>query len=127
LKTKIFIMIILFGILAGCGKSVIKVQVQLDEDPYPMFGKSSARNFYVPVTVSDSLELRWESDADAGFINNSVSIYDKFVFASNLGGRIYVFDIDDGTVVGRLKNSGSIYTTPLVFRSLVIFGVAEDK
>ena len=120
-------MIILFGIIGGCGKSVIKVQVHIDEDPYPMFGKSSARNFYVPVTVSDSLELRWESDADAGFINNSVSIYDKYVFASNLGGRIYVFDIDDGTVVGRLKNNGSIYTTPLVFRSLVIFGVAKDK
>jgi outer membrane protein assembly factor BamB len=127
LRTKIFIALILIGTIGGCGKSVIKVSVKLDEDAYPMFGKSSARNFYVPVTVSDSLELRWESDTDAGFRNTSVSIYDKYVFASNLGGRIYVFDIEDGTVVGRLKNSGSIYTTPLVFRSLVIFGVAEDK
>ena len=99
-------MIILTGIIGGCGKSVIKVQVQLDEDPYPMFGKSSSRNFYVPVTVSDSLELRWEADTDAGFRNNSVAIYDNYVCASNLGGRIYVFDMDDGTVVGRLKNSG---------------------
>ena len=127
LKTKVLLVLILIGMIGGCGKSVIKVQVKLDEDPYPMFGKSSSRNFYVPVTVSDSIELRWETDTDAGFSNTSVSIYDKYVFASNLGGRIYVFDIDDGTVVGRLKNSGAIYTTPLLYRSLVIFGVAEDK
>jgi len=124
---KIFLFLILIGIIGGCGKSIIKVQVKLDEDPYPMFGKSSSRNFYLPVTVSDSLVLKWESDTDAGFRNTSVSIYDKYVFVSNLGGRIYVFDIDDGTIVGRLKNSGSIYTTPLLFRSLVIFGVAVDK
>jgi outer membrane protein assembly factor BamB len=127
LRTKLFIALIFAGIIGGCGKSTIKVSVKLDEDPYPMFGKSSSRNFYVPVNVSDSLELRWESDTDAGFRNTSVSIYDRYVFTSNLGGRIYVFDIEDGEVVGRLKNSGSIYTTPLVFRSLVIFGVAEDK
>ena len=77
LKAKIIIGFILIGIIGGCGKSTIKVQVKLDEDPYPMFGMSSSRNFYVPVTVSDSLELRWESDTDAGFRNTSVSIYDN--------------------------------------------------
>jgi outer membrane protein assembly factor BamB len=127
LITKIFIGLICVLIIGGCGKSHIKVSTKLDNDPYPMFGKSSSRNFYVPVTVSDSLELRWESDTDAGFRNTSVSIYDQYVFASNLGGRIYVFHIEDGEVVGRLKNSGSIYTTPLVYRSLVIFSVAQDK
>ena len=127
LRAILFISFILLLIIGGCGKSHIKVQTKLDRDPYPMFGKSSSRNFYVPVTVSDSLELRWESDTDAGFRNTSVSIYDQYVFASNLGGRIYVFHIEDGEIVGRLKNSGSIYTTPLVYRSLVVFGVAEDK
>ena len=127
LRKKLFISFMMALIIGGCGKTSIKVLTKLDNDPYSMFGKSSARNFYVPVNVSDSLALRWESDTDAGFKNTSVSIYDEYVFVSNLGGRIYVFQIEDGENVGRLKNSGAIYTTPLVFRSLVIFGVAQDK
>lgn len=123
----IIILFISILLLAGCAKSLIKIAANIDEDPYPMFGKTASRNFYVPVTVSDSLVLKWESDAHGSFTNSSVTIYDKYVFTSDLGGRIYVFDIEDGNRVGMLKNSGAVYTSPLVFKKLLIFGVAQDK
>jgi len=113
--------------LLGCGKSFIKITARLDSDPYPMFGKTSARNFYVPVTVSDSLVLIWENEVHGSFTNSSVTVYDEYVFTSDLGGRIYVFDINDGSKVGMLKSKDAIYSAPLIFRSLVVYAVAEEK
>ena len=113
--------------LFGCGKSLIKIMPRIDSDSYPMFGKTSARNFYVPVTVSDSLVLKWENEVHGSFSNSSVTIYDEYVFTSDLGGRIYVFDIHDGSKVGMLKSKDAIYSAPLIFNSLVVYAVAEEK
>jgi len=113
--------------LFGCGKSLIKIMPRIDSNPYPMFGKTSARNFYVPVTVSDSLVLNWENEVHGSFRNSSVTIYDEYVFTSDLGGRIYVFDIHDGSKVGMLKSKDAIYSAPLIFNSVVVYAVAEEK
>ena len=124
---KILIIGSMIVFLLGCGKSFIKITARLDSNPYPMFGKTSARNFYVPVTVSDSLVLIWENEVHGSFTNSSVTVYDEYVFTSDLGGRIYVFDINDGSKVGMLKSKDAIYSAPLIFRSLVVYAVAEEK
>ena len=113
--------------ITGCAKSLIKIISNTDEDSYPMFGKTTSKNFFVPVTVSDSLKLKWESDVYGSFTNSSVVIYDKYVFTSDLGGRIFVFNIEDGKRVGLLKIGETIPGTPLVFKSLIIYATAEDK
>ena len=113
--------------LFGCGKSLIKITTKLDRNPYPMFGKTSARNFYAPETVSDSLSLLWENEVHGSFTNSSVTIYDEYVFTSDLGGRIYVFDIHEGSKVGMLKSKDAIYSAPLIFKNIVVYAVAEEK
>jgi outer membrane protein assembly factor BamB len=124
---KILIIASMIVFLFGCGKSLIQITAKLDSDPYPMFGRTSARNFYVPVTVSDSLILNWENEAHGSFTNSSVTIYDEYVFTSDLGGRIYVFDIHDGTKVGMLKSKDAIYSAPLIYKNLIVYAVAEEK
>jgi len=124
---KILIIAALMVFLFGCGKSLIEITAKLDSDPYPMFGRTPARNFYVPVTVSDSLVLIWENEAHGSFTNSSVTIYDDYVFTSDLGGRIYVFEIHDGKKVGMLKSKDAIYSAPLIFKNLVVYAVAEEK
>ena len=119
----------LFTILlfSSCGKSLIEISAKIDDDPYPMFGKVPSREFFVPVTVSDSLIMKWESDAYGSFTNSSVTIYDDYVFTSDLGGRIFVFNIKDGKRSGMLKSQESIFSAPLVFKSLVVYAVVEEK
>ena len=124
---KILIIAALMVFLFGCGKSLIEITAKLDSDPYPMFGRTPARTFFVPVTVSDSLVLIWENEAHGSFTNSSVTIYDDYVFTSDLGGRIYVFDILDGKKVGMLKSKDAIYSAPLIFQSVVVYAVAEEK
>lgn len=124
---RIFISALIF-FLAGCGRSIIKYTALADEDAFQMFGKSPSREFFVQVDLSDSLVLKWESDMYGSFPNSSVSIYENLVFINDLSGRIFCYNIETGKQVGKLKYSnGSVYSTPVPFRSMVIFPVALEN
>jgi outer membrane protein assembly factor BamB len=127
LKVKILSVAVLL-IISGCARSVIKYSTKNDENAYQMFGKVPSRNFYSPITVSDSLVLKWESESYGSFPNSSVSVYDDLVFVNDLAGRIFCFQIETGKKVGYLKYSrGSVYSTPVPLRTKLIFPVALEK
>ncbi len=128
---KIFKYLILLSavfINIGCSSSYIKTDVFLDKNPYEMFGKMPSRNFYIPETVTDSLKLLWENEANGGFTNSSVSVYNKYVFVNDLSGRVFCFNINTGKEIGELKYKGAVYTTPVINKFYVIYVVIpEDK
>lgn len=124
---KILIAIIFLLLLAGCGRSLIKVAAKLDENPYQMFGRVPEREFFVPVTVSDSLKLIWEQSANGSFPNSSVSIYDEYVFVNDLSGGVFCYRIEDGKQMGKLKYKGAVYSTPIPYKTNLIFPVALEK
>jgi outer membrane protein assembly factor BamB len=127
LKYKIFLLVVLL-LISGCARSVIKYATKLDENPYQMYGKNPSRDFYLPSSISDSLVLKWESEANGSFPNSSVSVYEDLVFINDLSGRIFCFNIESGKKIGSLKySSGSVYSTPIPYRSKVIFPVAIEK
>jgi outer membrane protein assembly factor BamB len=93
-----------------------------------MYGKIPSREFYSREFISDSLVLKWESEANGSFPNSSISVYDDLVFINDLSGRIFCYQIDSGKKIGSLKySSGSVYSTPIPFRSKVIFPVALER
>jgi outer membrane protein assembly factor BamB len=126
LKIKILLLLIIL-LLVSCARSVIKVSSKLDEEPFQMFGRIPEREFYVPITVSDSLELIWESSINGSFPTSSISIYDEFVFANDLSGRVYCYRLEDGKQMGKLKFKGAVYSTPILFKTNVVFPVALEK
>jgi len=127
LKHKILPLIFIL-LLVGCARSVIKYSTKNDENPYRMFGKIPSREFYIPVTLSDSLSLKWESETYGSFPNSSVSAYDDLIFVNDLAGRIFCFNIESGKKIGSVKYSyGSVYSTPIPYRSKIIFPVALEK
>ncbi|RKY94467.1 MAG: hypothetical protein DRQ01_02270 [Ignavibacteriae bacterium] len=127
LKTKLIIVTISLIMLFGCAKSIIKIAAKKDDSPFRMFGKVPSREFYVPVNVSDSLNLVWENSVNGSFTNSSVSIYDDLVFVNDLSGRVYCFRFDDGKQLGKVKYKGAVYSTPIPFNNLLIFPVAIEK
>jgi outer membrane protein assembly factor BamB len=127
LNNKIYLLVVLLFI-SGCARSVIKYATKLDENPYQMYGKNPSREFYLPASISDSLVLKWESEANGSFPNSSVSVYDDLVFINDLSGRIFCFNIESGKKIGSLKYSGgSVYSNPIPYRTKIIFPVAQDK
>ncbi len=127
LKTKLIILAILLMMLFGCAKSIIKIAAKKDDNPFRMFGKVPSREFYVPVNVSDSLNLVWENSVNGSFTNSSVSVYDDLVFVNDLSGRVYCFRFDDGKQLGKIKYKGAVYSAPIPFKNLLIFPVALEK
>lgn len=127
LKTKFIVLAISLIMFFGCAKSIIKISAKKDDNPFRMFGKVPSREFYVPVNVSDSLNLVWENSVNGSFTNSSVSVYDELVFVNDLSGRIYCFRFDDGEQLGKLKYKGAVYSTPIPFNNLLIFPVALER
>jgi hypothetical protein len=115
LKYKIFSVLVLL-LISGCARSVIKYATKLDETPYQMYGKTPSREFYLPENISDSLVLKWESEANGSFPNSSVSIYEDLVFINDLSGRIFCFDIETGKKLVS-SNTAVVVFIQLQFRS----------
>lgn len=126
---KILLIISVLSILvfSGCAKSLIKIVLIKDPDPHKMFGKNSAREFYNPIIISDSLKEIWESDVFGGFTNNSVINNDSIIFVGDLGGRIHCFNVETGKQIGVLKSKGSVYSTPLIINTKIIYALVDQK
>jgi len=124
---KINIIALLSFILAGCSSSIIKVKVSKDSDPYQMYGKIPQRIFYVNKTATDSIAEIWEAEINGSFPASSVTIYDNFVFANDLSGRVFCFDLNTGKTLGQLKLKGSVYTAPIAEQFWLIFALTQRE
>jgi len=111
----------IIALMTGCSQSVIKTDSVLDNNPYNMFGRTPERSFYYPVVIGDSIKKIWDNSINGSFNNSSISYYDKYVFINDLSGRIFCFDMKTGKRIGQLKNTGAVYSTPLVDRFRVIY------
>ena len=122
-----YIIIVVLLLTAGCATSKIKTPYHRDDKAYSGFGKTPGREFYTDQDITDSVSLKWQNDANGGFTNSSVVVYDSLVFINDLSGRIYCYNIVTGKQVGQLKNSGAVFSSPFINRYLVIYAVAADK
>jgi outer membrane protein assembly factor BamB len=118
---------IVFLFINGCASSLIKVDTLKDGNPVLQYGGISYRNFIYKQTVNGTITEKWEAEINGGFSNSSVTIYDSAVFVNDLSGRIYCFSLATGKTLGQLKFKGSIFTAPVIYKSLIIFVVASDQ
>ncbi len=126
LKYLINIFYLLILLSAGCAASHIQTNAHRDNNAYTSFGRNPAREFYINQSVTDSLSLKWENSTHGSFANSSVVIYDSLVFVSELSGRIYCYNLITGKKIGQLKNEGSIFTTPFIYKFYLIYADAVD-
>lgn len=126
---KILKIIILSSILliSGCTKSLIKLVLIDEANSHLMFGKNTYREFFNPITISDSLQEIWESEVYGGFTNNSIIYKDSIIIIGDLGGRIHCFNIETGKPVGVLKSKGSVYSTPLIINYKLIYALVDQN
>jgi outer membrane protein assembly factor BamB len=126
LKYGLYIFYFLLLLSAGCATSLIQTTAHRDDNAYTAFGKNPAREFYINKSISDSLSLKWENNANGGFSSSSVTVYDSLVFINDLSGRIYCFNFATGKKVGQLKNEGAIFSSPYIYKFYLIYADAID-
>ncbi len=126
---KIFYLILILSGLAvnGCLPSLIKVEVTKDPTAYTTFGKTQERDFYLPVTIGDSLVEKWEASINGGFTNSSVTAYDSCVFINDLSGWVTCFNIITGKRLGQFKEKGAVYSSPVIHDNILIFPIVLNN
>ncbi len=127
LKKYFYIIFILTIFLEGCLPSVIKLDIKPDPISYPMFGKVPYRDFYIPVSIGDSLKLKWEKDINGGITNSTVTIYDSYIFINDLSGWITCLDFNTGKQLGQLKDKGAIFSSPIVDNNILIYTISLNN
>jgi len=123
LKRILYILISFTIIFGGCLPSIIKVKVPKDDVSYEMFGRLPRRDFYIREIISDSLKEKWQAKVNGGLTNSSVTIYGPYVFLNDLSGWVTCLDINNGKELGRIKNKGAVYSSPVIDKSILIFAV----
>ncbi|MDP4173704.1 MAG: PQQ-binding-like beta-propeller repeat protein [Bacteroidota bacterium] len=125
--SKYILVFISFLLLAGCSSDISIKNATYGEPSYKMFGRTPERNFYVSQSIGDSIRLKWSADIHGSFGNTSITAMQKYIFAPDLSGRIYVFNIENGKELGEVKYKGAINTTALIDHLRIIFPVMEFK
>lgn len=111
----------------GCAKDILIRDAKYNSESYSMFGKEMNRIFFVPVTVSDSINLKWSAETHGGIFNSSLIIQGDYIFVADLSGRIYAFNINTGKQNGYLNYKGSISASPILDLLKLIFAANVSK
>jgi outer membrane protein assembly factor BamB len=121
-----FSFLLILFLFYGCTPSSIQLDTKKGLSSYTMFGKTGSRDFFNPVTIGDSISLKWEAEINGSFPNSSITGYDDFIFINDLSGRVYCFNADNGKTIGALRYNSAVYTTPIIDENNVIFASSED-
>ncbi|MCX6150266.1 MAG: PQQ-binding-like beta-propeller repeat protein [Ignavibacteriales bacterium] len=127
IKSLIPLVVISISFSFGCFKSIIISDSKYDSPAYPMFGKNPARNFFVPLTITDSLKLLWENGINGSLNSSSLVFQGDYLFVSDLSGRIYAFNLMSGKEIGYLNYKGFIVASPIINQLKIIFAVTIPK
>ena len=125
---KRIITILIFILIAvGCSKSLIFRSELINQKSYDQFGNTPQRNFYYPISISDSLVELWRTSGYGSNTNTSVTIYSDILFSPELAGNIVGFNLLNGNEVGAKKEKGEIAHAVVVDRMRIIFCINEAK
>jgi outer membrane protein assembly factor BamB len=124
-KTKIFfvslILLIVLIIETGCVKMIMLDDAKVNQEGIFMYGRIPERDFNYNFELGDSLELLWQSSTRGSFSNNSITIYDEYIFVSELSGRIYCFDLITGKELGAETAAGELRVAPIINNRRLFF------
>jgi len=121
MKKLINLLIFLLILNAGCTSSFIKLDFVPRSTDINQFGITGKRNFHIEEDPGDSLVLRWSSSTKGGYRNGSIVAADKYIFVSDLSGRIYCFNYETGETKGFLDYKGIIKANPVILNNTLVF------
>ncbi|MBU2494726.1 MAG: PQQ-binding-like beta-propeller repeat protein [Bacteroidetes bacterium] len=126
LRIKILVILPVLLIIS-CTKPISLKRIKLDAQGVTSFGNSPERNFFVDLSIGDSLALKWTAEINGSFDNTTVSVFNDYVFVPDLSGRIYVLDKADGLINGYEIFKGEIPSAIVIELNKCMFVHNEQK
>lgn len=126
---KLFQILLLPLLFNACTQVELIRQLPPENGGHLLYGNDNTHIFYEPISISDSLKLKWELSTHGSYNNSSVVLYDRYMITHDLSGTIECFNIETGKEIGSVKYNGAIYSVPLIYKSRMFFIVnnGEEK
>lgn len=109
----------------SCAQPIIIRNLVIDQPGIMQYGNNTERSFYVDKSISEFIELKWNKETHGSQSNTSVIIYDKYLFVTDLSGRLFVYDRLNGNLIGYEKFSGSINVAPVIINTKAYIAVNQ--
>ncbi|MCX6167846.1 MAG: PQQ-binding-like beta-propeller repeat protein [Ignavibacteriales bacterium] len=113
-QTKIFILLSVSVWLISCTQPIAFKYMSPSEPGYFMFGKNPERSFYENISINEELQSKWSEETSGSQSNTSIVIYKNILFVTDLSGKVYAFDSENGKQLGYEKYSGAIPVAPVI-------------
>ena len=128
LRFIIYIPIIASFIVTACTNPIALKDARLNDVGMMTYGLNEQRNFHINENINvDGIEVLWKNETRGSFENFSVTVYDDFVFAPDLSGRVYVFDRETGKLSGYEENDGEMPVTVNIKNNKIFYFVNNSK
>jgi outer membrane protein assembly factor BamB len=98
----------------GCTQPLAIKYIMPNEPGYYMYGRNPERTFYENISINNELIPKWSAETSGSQGNTSIVIYKNILFVTDLSGKVYAFDKDNGKQLGYEKYSGSIPIAPII-------------
>jgi outer membrane protein assembly factor BamB len=120
LSVLIPILILLF--IGACTNPIIIRNLKHQQDGHFMFGAVPERNFYYTLEIGDSLTEMWRNDMHGSFPHSSIIAYSDYIFAPDLSGRIYGYNIKNGEGIGVMnEEDGEVEVAPVMHKFILTY------
>ncbi len=120
-KTIYMIIILLVVVFLKC-RSPIFIRDFIPNGPgFTVYCGNYERNFFVNQNIDTTWTKFWDVETHGSQQNSSIIIYDKYLFVSDLSGRVFAYNNETGKEIGVEKYSGAIPVNPIINNMNLIF------
>ena len=114
-------------LISSCTQPISLRKINIHEPGITSYGGAPERNFFVNKNLGDSLAFKWKSDTHGSFPHTTISVYNDYIFAPDLSGRVYIFNKSDGVITGYEIFKGEVPTAVVIETNKFMFIHNEFK
>lgn len=107
-----------------CTRPIFIRDFFVDKPGFTIYGGNYQRNYFLKENLDTTWQKLWDVETEGSQQSSSLIIYDKYLFVSDLSGKVYAYD-ENGNFLGTSKYSGSISTAPLIYKQELIFALND--
>lgn len=75
----------------------------------------------------ESLKEKWRIELSGNYVNSNITFSSSYGFISDQSGKIFCFDVSNGSVLGAVANKGVISTSPILKENIIYYFYNETN
>jgi len=118
---KLHLFVLAIYLFAGCTNQILIRDANLNGLTDKRANDNIKYSFYSNQNIKNELSYNWDASTYGSLSNTTFTTFDKYLIATDLGGRVTCFNIENGKKIGDLKYKGEISHKAIVDKFKIFF------